>query len=531
MMAELDEKLAIPGAEEVEKQARQVVHVLARVICAIVTASNFLSPRRFERAFACAQEIGNILEEPSLMRVLVLRPLALPAKLEQEILSLEEYSNELSDSQRGEIMRALALLLADENEAFVKEFAPKLASAMDVRLPESLRRDDPGVLGSLSKLASNVVGAFRSPSPHECIVRDFARDFNDKKLIALLDTSTKSGEKLNLIEVMEARAHEVTEQIKDLIHAADDERKNLVIAQELEAIAQQMENVAQQRYAAIMRRTKMLKRHLRDELQALTDDASKEFEAQYRRVAGVRKGFFGRSDTLEMNESIIIDILQRRYNQLSTRYNDNLDLLSREISEYCDEFTRIGDEALRPIARHEFRKVVPNARIEQRVKTALDRARNKTLAASVIGAVASGAAVQTGLLTTAAIAGAAAAPVGILVLGAVAIAGIWKAFASPDDRRKRDVLERKQDLEARLRQEILSNLDRFGEAVDELVQRFRDTVLPDISEPRIEATRLREIAQERLKASQRIREDAEDKLRRLSLALDLKSISSVTGRI
>jgi len=528
MQAEVDEKLVVPDAEDVEQRARKIVRVLADVICAIATASNFLSPKRFENALASAQEIGNLLGEPSLMRVLVLRQLETTTDLDEAILNLEEQANDLSSSERANVMRSLAFLLAQEDEALVREYAPKIASALDIRLPESLRREEPGVLGSFSRFASNVVGAFRSTA-QDGAAREFARDFNDTGLTTLLEASIKNGEKLDLAEILQQKAKQVNQHIETLILAADEERKNLVIAQELEEVAKRMENVAQQRYAAIMRRAKMLKRHLETELYALIEDAAYEFEAEFRRIHGARKSFFGRSETLEMNESIVIKILQRRYEQLSVRYNDNLDLLSREISEYCDEFTRIGDEALRPIARHEFRKVVPNARLEQRAKNALDRASDKTLVAGVIGAVASGAAVQTGVVTAAALAGAAAAPIGILVLSAVGMAALWKTFSSPGDRRKRDTYERKQDLEERLRQEILSNRERFNQAVEELIQRFRDTVLPDISEPRIEASRLREIAQAQLTASQRIRENAQNKLRRLGLTLDENNPSPVPG--
>ncbi|MCA3416002.1 MAG: hypothetical protein INF84_15510 [Roseomonas sp.] len=463
------------------------------------------------------------------MRVLVLRKLEKKTSVEQAMLNLEQHASDLSSKERADIMPSLAFLLAQEDDALVREIAPKLSSALDVRLPESLRREEPGVFGSFSRFASNVVGAFRSPSPEDA-AREFARDFNDINLMSLLDASIKSGEKLDFIRILQQKSQQVNQHIETLILAADEERKNLIIAQELEEVAQRMENVAQQRYAAIMRRAKMLKRHLGKELHALTEDAAFEFEAEFRRINESRKSFFGRSDTLEMNESIVIKILQRRYEQLAARYNDNLDLLSREISEYCEEFTRIGDEALRPIARHEFRKVVPNARLEQRVKNALDSASNKTLVAGVIGAVASGAAVQSGVVTAAALAGAAAAPIGILVLSAVGMAALWKAFSSPGERRKRDTHERKQDLEERLRNEILSNQDRFDQAVEALIQRFRDTVLPDIADPRIEASRLREIAQSQLKASQLIRENAQDKLRRLGLTLDVKNSSSLLGK-
>lgn len=200
----------------------------------------------------------------------------------------------------------------------------------------------------------------------------------------------------------------------------------------------------------------MFKRHIREDLNALAEDAAEEFEVDFRRLAEKKGGWFGKTDTGDLNDRLVVKNLERRYRNLASRYQDQLGLLDTEVSEFGDEFTHVGDEALRPMARHEFRTIAPHPSLELRVKAAADRASTGTLVGGAVGAAASGAAVHVGLMSGAAIASAAAAPLGFVVLGAIALAGVWKAFADPGERRKRDPRERARTLDDRLRDEIMA---------------------------------------------------------------------------
>ncbi len=104
----------------------------------------------------------------------------------------------------------------------------------------------------------------------------------------------------------------------------------------------------------------MLKRHLREDLNALAEDAAEEFEVDFRRSAEKKGGWFERVDTGDLNDRLVVKDLERRYHNLTRRYQDQLGLLDIEVSEFGDEFTLVGDEALRPMARHDFRAVAPH---------------------------------------------------------------------------------------------------------------------------------------------------------------------------
>jgi hypothetical protein len=227
-------------------------------------------------------------------------------------------------------------------------------------------------------------------------------------------------------------------------------------------------------------------------LEALVEDAAEEFEVDFRRFSEQKKGLFGTTDTADLNDRMVVKNLERRYQHLARRYQDELDLFDREVSEFGEEFTRIGDEALAPVARHAFRTMAPHPALALRVKAAADRASTRVLGAGAVGAA--GAAVHASLVGVGVMAGVAAAPVGAAALGVIALAGAWKMFAAPTERRRRDLRERTQGLREKLREEMMGKLPQFEVTVDAIVERFHATVVPDIMLPRLEAERIRRVA-------------------------------------
>jgi hypothetical protein len=149
------------------------------------------------------------------------------------------------------------------------------------------------------------------------------------------------------------------------------------------------------------------------------------------------------------------------------------------------------------------------------MKAAVDQATSRTLIAGAAGAFASGAAVQSGMVTAAAVVGVAVTPVGIAILGTLAAAGVWKVFATPRERHRRDLRERSRDLEEGLRKEILTNLPQFEHAVDVVVSRFRLAAIPEITGPRVEAERIREIADAHRSVAQSVAKAANLRIDRL----------------
>ncbi len=507
--------LHVPTAVEEEARAAEVVRSVATVIGALACAEGLVSPRRFEAAVAAAQSVGSVLREPNLTRVLTLRALSSPQDPRPAIVTLKAVANKISAPDRAIIMRRLAGLLGDDAKPTIIALAPELAVALGVPLPDGLRHGGPGILDALGDWADRMKRVVHAEPPLLVAAREFFADFGEIQMAEAIVNAQRTGDVGALARALVRAADVVREQVKAVAAAAAAQADNLGVAKDLDAAADKIEQVAKQRYAAMTRRATMMKRHLRGDLDALVEDAAEEFEVDFRRMAEAKKSWFGQVETADLNDRMVVKNLERRYERLARRYQDQIDLSEREISEYCEEFTRLGDEALRPMARYEFRAIAPHPRLELRVKAAADRAAGRTLAAGAVGAAAAGAAVHAGLIAGVAVAGVAAAPVGIAVLGAVALAGVWKAFATPDERRRRDLRARSLDLEQGLRGLIMANLPRFEETIDAAVARYRGVVVPDIAGPRVEAERLREIAKVHEAVASGVVEAANVRLRRL----------------
>lgn len=487
-------ELLVPDPAEEEARAAPIVRRVAEATGALAAAEGWVSPTGLETAVSVAESLGELLEEPSLTRVLVFRALSAPPPARAALASLRSTASSLPAPRRAAIMHELLRLLADDTKPNVVGLRSELASALDVPLPDHMRNDGRRMLDAVGSLADRAFKLMRPEKPIVVAARDFAQDFGEAQLLTAVDEIQRGDDPSRLVVALRVALDTVRGRVDAVTRAADAQTEALTVAQELDEAADRIDTVARQRYAAITRRAAMLKRHLREDLNALAADAADEFETDLRRVAEKKQGWFGKMDTADLNDRVVVKNLERRYSILARRYQDQLDLLEREVSEFCEEFTRVSDEALRPIARHELHSIAPHPHLEQRVKIAADRTSTQALIAGAAGAVASGAAMQTGLITAGAVIGAAVTPAGAVVLGAAALAGLWKLFASPGERRRRDFRERAQGLEERLRQEITANLPRFEAAVDAVVDRFRTAAIPDIAQPRNEARRIREIA-------------------------------------
>lgn len=519
------EVLSLPTAAEDEARAEPHLKSLAHLIGALAASGGLVSPRRLEVTMAVTQSIGDVLGKPSLTRVLCLRALSSPPSPSTVLVQVKTDSGSLKPPVRVAIMRSLAELLGDDAPPSVAELAPDVAAALDVPLPDNLRRDEASLGETLGNFAERAMRLVRSEPPIINAAREFATELGERQLLATVAEAQKTGETGTLVSMLTRTVDEVRKRVEALIDAAEANKNAIVMSHELDVVADKLQRIAQQRYATITRRAVMLKRHLKEDLEALAEDAAEEFEADFRRLAEA-KGWFGRNDTGDLNDRLVVKNLDRRYRQLARRYGDQLDLLDREVSDYCEEFTRVSDEALRPMARHEFRAIAPNPTLELRVKAAVDRASTRTLVAGAAGVLASGAAVQSGLIATAVVTG----PVGIAVLGAVALAAVWKTFAVPGERKRRDFRKRARELEDRLREEVMTNLPRFESAVDAVVGRFRAAAVPDISVPRLEAERLREIADSHRALAQSVADAANTRIKRvLSLLGQVAQEAAING--
>jgi hypothetical protein len=508
-------ELVIPSSEEVDQLVSPIIWPLAQLLAFVIRREDgIISPQSFTLALSISRKIGLIFDEPNYSELAVLRAIETQEQPIKLILkSIRNTAVTLDDQTRVRIMDLICVLLPRIRTG-IDELSKEVSEVLSVSIPESLRKPNEGYI------AFNMIGHFLNKSSASHQNDSFVN--NVRILGSCLDNDNMSRDLLRLRETKKHDAvaelipvfeQQVNSQINAFLmqYQAQDNSSELV--EGLIAAAATLEKVAAQRYVSVARRAGLLVRHLRDELHGLVEDAAYQFEADYHRRAE-KKRWFNSVENADLNDSLVKNI-EGRYRVLALRYQEQLDLLDRDISEYCEEFYRLSNEAFKPIAAYDFRKIVPKPSLELRLKASLDRGSNRALLTGGAAATATGMAVHAGLIAATSVTGLAFAPVGVAVLGTLALAGVWKAFSSPAERIKRDKRERPKTLEDALRTQILSNLPRYEAELEKILSRYRRAVLPEITSPKTEANRIRQIAEFHMIRPKRIADQMKSCLRGL----------------
>ncbi len=314
-------KLPVPTVQEMEREQLPAIEPFIEVIGALLGAGGLVSPKKLDLAMAASEEIGSILGNSNLARALVLRALSSPKSARTAVQALKVAANSLSATQRSAIMREMGKCLTDPQSYPIDP--QDIANALTVPLPDQFKKSSDGVMGTLSSAASKVRGWVRSQDNIVPLAKEFALELDEAALMKFLQ-ETKGVTVEQVRSVLLVAVDSVRTKLADIARAEEKYREAVSAATELDKVSDQIERVASQRYAAIVRRAKLLKRHLRDELIELVENASEEFEADFRRLSDAQKGWFGGQQTTEFNERQVIKNLDRRYQALARRYQDQL---------------------------------------------------------------------------------------------------------------------------------------------------------------------------------------------------------------
>ena len=504
-----------PAYSPEESKFISITSTLAAIVAALVDKQGFVSPSRLNVALSVTAEIGSTIGQPSLAKVQILRALSQAKALDKSINQLKVDRETLPHHDRVNVVRALVKLIDVDATDISVNSIKKIAVIFDVQAPEHLRRESASSLTTIAGWANSLI---YNETPIMRAARAFADDFGEVELLHASKNPQIKHDQAILIRAIQDAVLRVTEAAKAAVASSDAQTRGLDAVADLEAAASEIERLARQRFASITRRAKMLKRHCKEDLIALSEDAVEEFENDLQRLAA-NKGLLKRSGIVGLNERQLVKNLERRYKDLARRYQEQLDLLAREVAEFADEFTQVVDEALEPIARFEFRTVSPQPRLEHRVKIAADRATQRTFIAGGAGIVGSGAAIHAGLMSGAVLVGVAATPIGIVVLGTLGLAGMWAAFTSPAERQKRDMQERGESVRSKLHELVMARLPEFEDRVDEVVSRFQKMAEDDIATPRVSAGRLTEIAKETKTIAETVAQTAQARIEHMMLLL------------
>ena len=170
---ELPDELILPSAAEDEKRASPLVRSSAELIGALGANAGFMPPKRLDLVQEVADSVGTILGEPSLVRVLMLRALSAPALPRTALAAVRAAASETGSPMRADLMREFGRLLADAKPA-IAELGPDVAAALNVPMPESMKRGTSSMRDSGGSLVERAFRLVRSEDPLLAEARGFA---------------------------------------------------------------------------------------------------------------------------------------------------------------------------------------------------------------------------------------------------------------------------------------------------------------------------------------------------------------------
>lgn len=470
-------ELVIPNVEDAEEKVSDYVAVLARVLAALAMANGPITTLEYTCCVKTVSKIADSLSDlglsvsdgPALLASIVMRALASGrSDLDGALRELRAASKSLPDDVRKAALETTAPIVALQGD-LAHDLYARVAKALNTRV-------DPRVL---SKFVPPRVRGFLN------IIRGFVKR-RDERLDNILGVAFAYGH-VHLVEeisnkLSEGRPQDVEEARKmcqglvQQIKADADElfkqRESLVLRRELvtkvsDAISSTVEQV-KQRLHALERWVELEKREFAEDIEDFIANAGNEI------ALGLQDRVRG-GDWL--NETVWKTFaknqhgraLQARYEKLRWRHERRVELLEKELMLFQSELCASRPNLLRSIDQKEFVELLLPPSSRARVMTSIDQAASFTILTTGLAGAGSLAMVATGFATLAA---PLAIPFSAAILGPMAVAYLYKAFANPEERKQKEILNKLKDIEDGIRKVLQGAKETQAATLDALVNEF-----------------------------------------------------------
>ena len=303
-----------------------------------------------------------------------------------------------------------------------------------------------------------------------------------------------------------------------LQQSQNDHGEKLEVAHSLDRTADELGRHFKARLRAVEKRVLVLRRYVREDFGALSEDGSDEAEVDLRRISE-RRGLLLHNDDRDVRERVVTKAFARRHDKLKHRHDEQIQLLRDELPEYRDDYIEAARDVVAPISVAEWRLTIPGPTTSTRVKGTLDQGATCTLAGGAVAAAGTAGAISAGWIAPAAVARVVAAPVGMAVLGVVAAAGVWKLYANREEQLRGEQRTRAEAIRQATHRKATGAFTDVTAALDEVAEGFREVSLSRIAPLRHNAEPIREMCALQKELGRRISIGAQLRLERWRSAL------------
>ncbi len=511
--------LQVPSIRQTDAEAAPVAVIVGSLIASIAGSDGVLTPREYAAGLRAAEAIAGLSDDPAVVRSLTLRAFDLaPQQLDTVLKELAAARAKLPEPARRPLLEALFPLLATQGGQ-ARSLARKIGEALELKNVEPLLQtsDLPGESSSVRTLLRRAGSAFARNSNKLDLAHDILNFTGDEELLHLLQ-SDRQDRDLHLDHVLVQAFTRLHETIATLQNASEDNGERLALANSMERNAADLQRQFKARLRAIEKRVNVIRRHIGEDIQELSESGGDGAELDLRRMSETR-GILLRNDDRDVRERVISKAFAHRYDKLKQRHNEQIQLLREELAEYRNDFMEAAQDTVAPISLAEWRLVIPGATTGARVKDALDQGATRTLATGAVAAAGTAGAIGAGWIAPAAVLGIVGAPVGLAVVGVVAAAGVWKLYANREERLRSEQRVRAEAIRTATHTKVQSAFVEVSAALDEVAEGFRQVSLSRIAPIRQDAERIREMCNIQKELCRRISLDAQHRLEQWATAL------------
>ena len=352
--------------------------------------------------------------------------------------------------------------------------------------------------GGVTALLRRAGNAFSRGTGKLDVAAEVASFTGDEALTRLLQADRRERDQ-HLDAVLASAFERLQATLAALHQAHEDHGDKLEVAHSLDRNADGLERQFKARLRAVEKRVMVLRRQVKEDVEALSEDGGDEAEVDLRRMSE-RRGLLLRNDDRDVRERMVTKALARRHDKLKRWHDEQIQLLRDELSEYRDDFIEAARDAVAPISLAEWRLAIPGPTTGARVKDVLDQGATRTLAGGAVAAAGTAGAISAGWIAPAA------------VSGVVAAAGVWKLYANWEERLRGEQRARAEAIRTAAHTKAAGAFSDVSAALDEVAEGFREVSLSRIAPLRHDAERIREMCALQKELGRRISIDAQRRL-------------------
>lgn len=504
--------LQVCSIKELDADEAPVAAIVASLIASVASGDGVLTPREFSASLNVADAVAGLSDDPAVVRSLTLRAFDVaPKSLDVLLKDLAATRSSIPEQARRPILESFFPLLATQAEQ-ARPLARRIADALDIKNVESVLTTSalPSEKGGVTHLLRRAGNVFTRGTDKLSIATEIANFTGDEELARVLQADRRERDD-NLNRALVAALTRLQARLDVLEQVDPEASKHLNVATSLEHQAEALERQWKARLNAIEKRIVMLRRHIKEDVEALSEDGGDAAEVDLRRMSE-RRGILLRSDDRDARERMISKSLAHRHDKLRRRYDEQVQLLRDELLVFREDATAAARDTVVPINLAEWRLAVPQATLGARVKDVLDRSADRTLAGGAVAAAGAAGAFGTGLIAPAAVAGVVAAPVGAVVITVVAAAGLWKLYANREERLRTEQRVRAEAVRQAAKDKVAVAISDVSASLDEVAEGFRQVSLGQIAPLRQDAERIREMCALQSELKRRIRLEGQQRL-------------------